>query len=207
MSEPFLGTIMPVAFQFAPQDWQTCQGQSLSTNQYVALYSLLGTTYGGNGTSTFNLPDLQGRALVGQGTLNQGGALQYRAGQTGGAASVTLSTSQVPLAQHTHPIGGDPAGTVAVQGTSLAADSSAPTGTNVLATAQGTYGGDPVDVRIYGPAGGPDTMKTIATGTVSLTGTTVGANAPTQAQPFSPLNPYLAVFYLIAINGLYPTRP
>src|SRR3954467_5074614 len=67
MSDPFLATVMPVAFQFAPQDWQTCQGQNLPVNQYSALYSLLGVTFGGSASKNFNLPDLQGRTIVGQG--------------------------------------------------------------------------------------------------------------------------------------------
>jgi microcystin-dependent protein len=65
MSEPFLGTIMPVGFQFAPSGWMTCQGQSLPISQYNAVFALLGTTFGGNGQTTFGLPNLQGRTHLG----------------------------------------------------------------------------------------------------------------------------------------------
>jgi len=103
MSEPFLGTVMPVAFQFAPQDWQTCQGQQLQIQQNNALYSLLGVIFGGNGTTNFNLPDLQGRTIVGQGTLTLStGSTQYVTGTKGGATQVTLAANQAPLASHTH---------------------------------------------------------------------------------------------------------
>lgn len=67
MSEPFLGQIMLVGFNFAPQGWAFCNGQLLSISQNTALFSLLGTTYGGNGTTTFALPDLRGRAALGFG--------------------------------------------------------------------------------------------------------------------------------------------
>ena len=190
MSDPFLGTVMPVAFQFAPQDWQTCQGQLLTVNQNAALYSLLGTTFGGTNNTNFNLPDLQGRTIVGQGLLSLNGTnTQYVPGVKGGANTATLSTA-----------------TVNIQGTAEPANSAAPTGSNVLASAVATSDGpDAVTVNIYGPAG--SNMKTIGTGTVSLSGMTVGANAPTAGTPFSIREPYLPMYYVIATNGLYPTRP
>src|SRR3954468_15376182 len=119
MSDPYMGTVMPVAFQFAPQDWQTCQGQNLPVNQYSALYSLLGVTFGGSQSQNFNLPDLQGRTIVGQGALNLNGAItQYLPGTKGGAVSATLSTANVPLAAHVHPLsGGSGTATVSVAGT------------------------------------------------------------------------------------------
>jgi microcystin-dependent protein len=196
MSDPFLGTVMPVAFQFAPQDWQTCQGQNLPVNQYSALYSLLGVTFGGSGSQNFNLPDLQGRTIVGQGTLNLNGAMtQYVSGSKGGAISATLSTANVPLAPHVHPLSsGSATASVSIQGTIANADSNVPTGSNVLAGANGSLSGDPVTVNIYGPAGAASNMKTIATGTVSMSGLTVGANAGTSATPFSIREPYLAMY-------------
>src|SRR3954464_11448492 len=102
MSDPFMGTVMPVAFQFAPVDWQTCQGQSCPISQYSALYSLLGPTFGGNGSSSFNVTHLQGRTILGQDTLNlNGGLTSYIPGAKGGANAVTLTSNQ--LAAHTHP--------------------------------------------------------------------------------------------------------
>jgi microcystin-dependent protein len=209
MSDPFMGTIMPVAFQFAPQDWQTCQGQNLPVNQYSALYSLLGVTFGGSQSQNFNLPDLTGRTIIGQGILNLNGTqTQYYTGVKGGAVTATLSTANVPLAPHTHPLSsGSATATVSIQGTTAGADSPLPTGSNVLAAATGSYGGDAVTVNIYGPSGGASTLKTIGTGTVSLSGVTVGANQGSGATPFNIREPYLPLYYIIAINGIYPTRP
>src|SRR4051812_26284826 len=101
MSDPYMdmGTVMPVAFLFAPQDWQTCQGQNLPVAQYQALYSLLGVTFGGSSSQNFNLPDLQGRTIVGQGTYAPTNT-SYPAGAKAGAPSVTLAQNQLP--QHTH---------------------------------------------------------------------------------------------------------
>ena len=98
MSEPFVGQVIAVGFNFAPVGWALCQGQLLPINQNTALFSLLGTTYGGDGQSTFGLPDLRGRAALGMG---QGSGLQpYLLGQPGGVESVTLTANQ--FASHTH---------------------------------------------------------------------------------------------------------
>ncbi|MGF7210781.1 microcystin-dependent protein [Skermanella aerolata] len=211
MSDPYMGTVMPVAFQFAPQDWQTCQGQNLPVNQNSALYSLLGTTFGGSNGQNFNLPDLQGRTIVGQGILNLNGTVsQYVAGAKGGATSATLSTADVPLAAHVHPLSGAGTATVNIQGTTGAADSTAPTGSNVLASAVAVPdGADAVTVKIYGPPAPANSgvAKTIGSASVALTGLTVGANTPTGATPFSIREPYLTMYYIIATNGIYPTRP
>ncbi len=99
MTQAFLGTIRLVGFNFAPVDWALCQGQALSIAQNPALFSLLGTYFGGDGTQTFNLPDLRGRVAVGQG---QGpGLANYDQGQAGGVETVTLTTSQAPAHTHT----------------------------------------------------------------------------------------------------------
>ena len=99
--DPFVGQIQLVAFNFAPVGWAFCNGQLLPINQNTALFSLLGTTYGGNGTTNFALPNLQGMAALGQG---QGPGLSlYDLGQTGGATTVTLLQSMVPTHSHTFP--------------------------------------------------------------------------------------------------------
>ena len=108
--EAYIGTIMAVGFNFAPRGWMLCQGQELSIAQNTALFALLGTTYGGNGQTTFALPDLRGRTLVGQG---QGqGLTPVELGQAMGAdnatmtvngnATVTLTDANLP--PHTHPV-------------------------------------------------------------------------------------------------------
>ena len=99
MSEPFLGEIRMFGFNFAPQGWAMCNGQILPISQNTALFSLLGTQYGGNGQTTFALPDLRGRVAIHEG---QGPGLSpYTIGQVGGSESVTLLSSQLPA--HNHP--------------------------------------------------------------------------------------------------------
>jgi microcystin-dependent protein len=121
MSEAFLGEIRIFGFNFAPYGWATCDGQILPLSQNTALFSLLGTQYGGDGRSTFALPDLRGRVPVAQG---QGpGLSNYAIGGTGGVESVTLTTSELP--PHTHQAMGstadgnqyDPSGAVWAQDT------------------------------------------------------------------------------------------
>ena len=98
MSEPFVGQIIPVGFNFAPKGWATCDGQLLPISQNTALFSLLGTQYGGDGKSTFALPNLQGSIAVGFG---QGpGLSDYFQGETGGSTTCTLIVPEMP--QHTH---------------------------------------------------------------------------------------------------------
>lgn len=98
MSDQFVAEIRIVPFNFAPRGWAFCNGQILPISQNTALFSLLGTTYGGNGQSTFALPDLQGRAPLQQG---QGPGLSlYDLGQTGGSQTVTLLTSEMPAHIH-----------------------------------------------------------------------------------------------------------
>jgi microcystin-dependent protein len=100
VSEPFLGEIRAVGFNFPPVGWAVCAGQLMSIAQNTALFSLLGTQYGGDGVSTFALPDLRGRVPNGAG---QGPGLNnYVQGQVGGAENVTLTNAQLP--NHTHPI-------------------------------------------------------------------------------------------------------
>jgi microcystin-dependent protein len=100
MAEPFIGEIKLVPYNFAPRGYALCQGQLMPIAQNTALFSLLGTTYGGNGQTTFALPDLQGRAVVGKG---QGfGLSNIDQGQEGGQEFVTLSPSEIPA--HTHSV-------------------------------------------------------------------------------------------------------
>lgn len=108
-SEPFLGQIMPVGFNFAPRGWALCDGQLLPISQNTALFSLLGTIYGGDGRTNFALPDLRARIPIGQ---SQGPGLSHRfLGSMGGADAVTLNITQLPA--HTHSVRG-----AAVAGTS-----------------------------------------------------------------------------------------
>jgi microcystin-dependent protein len=122
MSQPFLGEIKMVSFNFPPKGWATCDGQLLSIQQNQALFSLLGTTYGGNGQTTFGLPDLRGRVpvYVGQGLVQ---------GQKSGEETHTLITSEMPAHNHI------------AQASSAAATSSAPAGNLLGNVSTKAYGG------------------------------------------------------------------
>lgn len=93
MSQPFVGEVRLVGFNYAPVGWNLCDGSSVSISLYSTLYNLIGTTYGGDGQQSFNLPDLRGRIPI-----HQGGA--YVLGATGGVESVTLTTAQLPVHNH-----------------------------------------------------------------------------------------------------------
>lgn len=98
MSEPYIGEIRMFAGNFAPRGFALCNGQILAIAQNTALFSLIGTTYGGNGVTTFQLPDLRGRAPIHQG---QGpGLSQYELGQAAGAETITLITQEIPAHRH-----------------------------------------------------------------------------------------------------------
>jgi len=124
MSEPFLAELRMVGFNFAPRGWAFCDGQILPINQNQSLYSLLGTTYGGDGRTSFALPDLRSRVAVHTGDSSAGS--DYTLGQKTGEETHTLSASEMP--QHTH-------SAVAV---SDAANTTAPTG-NMFASSSGLY--------------------------------------------------------------------
>ena len=94
MSEPFIGQIQTFGFNFAPRGWALCNGATMNISQYTALFSLLGTTYGGDGRTSFALPDLRGRTPLHKGDTHQ-------LGQKGGAETVTLTAAQIPAHTHT----------------------------------------------------------------------------------------------------------
>lgn len=180
-TEPFIGEIKIFGFNFAPRSYATCQGQILSIAQNTALFSLLGTTYGGNGQTTFALPDLQGRMPIGQG---QGPGLpSYVMGEVGGTTNVTLLSNNMPI--HNHAATGI---NVRIPVTSASEDSSA---TN-------NYIGNAVN-DTFGPAASP----TNSLGAPVVSGTTALAGG---SQPFSILNPYLTINYSIALEGIFPSR-
>jgi microcystin-dependent protein len=149
-AEPYIGQIMPFAGTFAPSGWALCDGSLLPISQYDALFSLIGTTYGGDGQTTFALPDLRSRVPIHQG---QGpGLSNYVLGENGGAEAVTLLTTQMPM--HTHPAMGnsdagtsaDPTGGVWASGPTSTYIAGASADTNMNPTAiSGSGGGQPHD--------------------------------------------------------------
>ena len=179
MSEPFLGQITLYPYTFAPYGWMDCAGQILPLSQYSALFSLLGVNYGGNGTSNFALPDLQGRVAVGQGQLT--GGSDYVIGEAAGEENVTLASNQ--SAMHSHSLNATTA-----HGTSGA------TAGNLLATGQTGTPREPNTSSIYNPQNPNTTLAPLAI-------TSAGGT-----QPHNNLQPFLVLRYCIALTGVFPSR-
>ena len=170
MSEPFLAEIRIFGFNFPPRGWAQCDGQILPINQNQSLYSLLGTTYGGDGRTTFGLPELRGRVPIHEG---QGSGLTNRQlGAGGGVENPVLTVAQMPSHGHT------------LQGTSSAATSTSPEAMVPATTA----------VDSYGPAGDPEAM---ASGAIQNAG---------GGQGHLNMQPYLALNFCIALQGVFPSR-
>jgi microcystin-dependent protein len=146
MASPFIGEIRSVGFNFAPQGWAFCAGQIMPISQNSALFALIGTIYGGDGQSTFGLPNLRGRVPVGTG--NDGFGNTYAIGQTGGADEVTMTVGQLPAHNHmancTDNAGtqAGPAGSIwATDGSGATAEYDSPTGQAMNAAAIQPAGG------------------------------------------------------------------
>jgi microcystin-dependent protein len=181
-TEPFIGEVKLLGFNFAPKGYATCQGQILSIAQNTALFSLLGTTYGGNGQTTFALPDLQGRMPIGQGTGP--GLPSHSMGEVSGTPNVTLLTSNMP--PHVHTLNSM---RVQLQASTANADENA--AQNLFPANAGT--------PVYTGAATPNTFTggAVVSGTTDITGS---------GFPFSVMNPYLVMNYSIALQGIFPSR-
>ena len=176
MASPYIAEIKMFGGNFAPKGYALCNGQIVAISQNTALFSLLGTTYGGNGTTTFALPNMQGRAPVHQG--NGAGIDPVVLGEMAGETNVTLTTSNLPT--HTHPISG------AIIANSNPGETPA---SNTLFT-------NSAPNQLYATA--------LGTGGLNLapqTITTAGGS-----QPHNNLQPYLAVTFIIALQGVFPAR-
>ena len=165
MAQPYVGEIRMFAGNFAPAGWMFCEGQLLPISENEVLFQLIGTTYGGDGESTFALPDLRGRIPIHQGN-------GFILAETGGAEEITLTVNQVPA--HTHPL----------LATTAVANQSSPTN-NVLAqsTAADLYIEDTATVALAASSAAP-----------------VGGS-----QPHTNLQPYLCVYYIISLFGIFPS--
>lgn len=178
MDNAFIGQITLFAGNFAPRGWALCQGQLLSISTNTALFSILGTTYGGDGRVTFGLPDLRGRVPVGQG---QGPGLSpWVLGDSEGVESVSLIASEMPAHNHN------------VQVSSGQANSNT-ANNNYLAVTNGTFAGDPVNVNTYN--GTPNAV--LGPGSISIAG---------GSQPHENVQPSLCLNYIICIEGYFPSR-
>lgn len=200
--DPLLSTILLWAANFAPRGWALCQGQLLAISQNAALFSLIGTYYGGNGQTTFALPDFRGRIPVGQG---QGpGTSNYVIGQSGGSETVTLITTQMPAHTHIAVVtagSGSGSATGTLNGINAAGGSDTPGGHFL---AQDTAAG----AAIYATTGTPVAM---ASGSVTVTNVTAPLPAVTNGitggnQAHDNIQPYLCVNYIIALEGVFPSR-
>ncbi len=202
MADPFLGQLMQVGFNFAPYGWAFAQGQLLPISQNTALFSLLGTTYGGNGSVTFGLPDTRSRVVVGWG---QGpGLSSYVLGQLGGTEQVSILTSNLP--SHTHPAQFTPSGggSAALQATVGPTSQSNTPADGSLLTNPPNAG--PNQVKIYAPAGSGGTTVNLGGLSVTGGGGTVVVGPTGSNIPISVLQPYIALNFIIALQGLFPSR-
>jgi microcystin-dependent protein len=181
MSSPFLGEIRIWSCSFAPRGWAQCNGQVLLINQNQALFAVLNTQFGGNGTTTFALPDLRSRVPMHRDPAN------YPIGKSGGVESVALATNQIPLHSHMVMAGAGPGNTVNVAtGNYYAA----------VGVKSGTTPVPPVTEQVY--------YSTNATPAVTLAATTVGSTGGGAAHENR--QPVLALNFCIALSGLFPSR-
>ena len=229
--EMFIGTVVAVAFPFAPRGFMNCAGQLLSISQNSALFALLGTTYGGDGQTTFALPDLRGRVAVGPsagatGRINAdvgsvGGAANSTATLNGqGTAAVTLTVANLPTHNHaaTFSAGGGGNPSITLHASSDAATTSQPAANSYLATGKATGVNQPLMYRADAGAGTVALNAASATiggdfagGTVSVantgSGTTLQAPVTISVSgqvPTAP--PFLGLNYIICVEGIFPSR-
>lgn len=178
-TDDYIGMVCMTAANFCPRGTLEANGALLPVSQHTTLYSLLGTTYGGNGTTTFALPDLRGRSAIGAGTGT--GLSPVMQGGQRGAESVTLSVNNLPSHNHS-------AQAVNATGTSLAADNSWPAN-------PANNDRPPIVYNGYAPSGNAVTLNS---GVVGATG---------QSVPFNNLPPQLGMRYCVVEQGVYPSRP
>lgn len=179
----FLGEIKMFGGNFPPRGYAQLDGQTLQISQHTALFSILGTTYGGDGRSTFRLPDMRGRAPVHAGSGP--GLSDRRLGQSGGTEENTLTTANLPSHSHTATT------TATLRATSASGRDNAPEG-NVLAD-------DGAD-RIYS-----DATADVAMGSTAIEATTV-VSAAGGGLPVNNIQPFQAINYIICLSGIFPSR-
>jgi microcystin-dependent protein len=196
MSSFYLGQIFQGGWNFAPRFSALCNGQLLAIQQNSALFALLGTQFGGNGQTTFALPNLQGRSMVHWGSGP--GLSSIQIGQAAGAENITLLSTQMP--QHTH--AATFASTSSLGASTTKATLQAPASGTVLArTKDGAVPGPSLPL-IYLPSG---TATDVTLGGLNVAGTVTNAIAG-GSQPVGIRNPYLGITHVIAVQGIFPSR-
>lgn len=203
--EDYLGIIKLFAGNFAPRNWLFCSGQELAIAQNQALFSLLGTTYGGNGMTTFKLPDYRGRIAIGMGQSAYG--TYYPQGQVSGTPTTTLTLQNMPA--HLHPV---PASGVEGQVNFSISDvqANALTGkNNAFAQASKPFPNSSAVPQVFDNAptfAENNYLHASSVDTVTEPVPASNTNVSGGSQPFSLLNPYLALNYIICVAGIYPSR-
>ncbi|ABE40228.1 phage Tail Collar [Rhodopseudomonas palustris BisB5] len=209
MADAYIGQIMQVSFNFAPIDWAVAAGQTLNVTQNQALFALIGATFGGDGRTTFQLPNLQSRVIIGAG---QGpGLSNYAWGAHAGVERVALTQANLPAHSHAAaftPTGGGTGGPTAVQaltGVAVTSLSASPAAGSQLANTGPAGGGQP---KIYAPAGTSGTPVNLGgvSGGGGITGGTVQIGNTGNNIPVETLPPYLALRTNICMSGLYPVQ-
>lgn len=196
--EGIIGEIRWFAGNFAPKTWAFCNAQTINIASNTALFSILGTTYGGNGSTTFMLPDFQGRVCIGanMGTSGGNGLSSYALGQKGGSDSVTLDTTQMPVHSHQAIV------SVLANNTALASNSASPK--NAFPSAMfGQSVSAPtetVNVNAYAPLSGTTVNLNPATASIGPSNSS-GGNIPHNNQ-----QPFIGMNYIICQFGVFPAR-
>ena len=191
--EMMIGSIIPWGPSFAPRGFLACNGQLLPIRQYTALYSLLGVTYGGDGTTTFALPNLNGRVAVGAG--QPPGLGNYPLGDTGGVSAVAID--QNTMAAHGHPV--QLTGQVSIQCNQAAGNQQFPTNNYPAAAIEDPSTLSPVDTPYHTTAN-----ATAGAVTTTLTPTVQPAGS---GMAHDNMQPYLGLYWIICIEGIFPQRP
>lgn len=181
--EPILGEVRIFAGTFAPVGWLLCNGQTLSISQNEALYTLLGTTYGGDGITTFGLPDLRGRVLLSQGQ-SVGSPTNYAMGSNGGVEAVTLTTTNMPAHNHTF------------IASTANGDNTLPSNNFLATPIDPTPAPNTKTITLYIPDTAPETVQPLLPNALTPAG---------GSQPHENRMPYLTINYIIATQGIFPS--
>jgi len=195
MPEPFIGEIRYFAGARCPTNWAFCSGQVLQITQYQALYSLLGTVYGGDGKSTFALPNISGRILVGYDSTRT----IFNSGSTGGEEGVSLTASQ--SVNHTHPAVAQ--ASVRLTANSQQATIAKPAAGDVLASGFELTTNSPIEN--YAPQANPGPTVPLAGTSVTASNVQVGPNG--SGATHENRMPFIVIHPIIALVGIYPPRP
>ena len=191
MADYFIGEIRPFGFGFTPQGFMQCNGALLPINQFTALFSIIGTTYGGNGVSTFGLPNIQGAGLISAGQL--AGGSDYSWGEMGGSTTVTVLQTEMP--SHSHAFNAGSAGTI-VPEVANETNKAATTGISYLSNFVGKTS-QSANIIGFGYTHTTPVNTQLAVPSITPTG---------GSQAHNNMPPYLTINYCIAVTGVFPTR-